>query len=130
MRVERRIDGVGEVCERNHVLVRVAQSDVKVGVSILVSILVTDVGENRASEAVVINVDTLVEPRFFRLESGLGKFGNIDEAAIGAFDFDVANFHSVDDIAGIRFTRVRDCRCTISRLRTNLFRLSSLVFRL
>ena len=62
------------------------------GVSVLVAVLVTDVGENRSVGAVVVDVDTLVEPRLFRLESGFCVVADVDEA-VGTFDFDVADFH-------------------------------------
>ena len=129
--VERRIDCVNKVCERNFVLIRVAQSNVKVGVPVLVAVLVADVSENRAACAVVIDVNALVKPRFFCPETGFRKFRDVEETVCGfVFDFDIADFHSVDDIAGISFTGVRNCRCTISRLSSFVSRLSSLVSRL
>ena len=79
--------------------------------AILVSVLVADVGENWTVCAVVVNVDALVEPWLFRLEAGLCKIGDVDEAAVGAFHLNIANFN---------LRRIRDfrrvCRRTIFRL--------------
>ena len=75
------------------ILVGVAHGNVKVGVAILVAVLVADVGEDRTVNAIVINVNALVEPGFLCPESGFCKIGNVDEVAIGAFNFDIANFN-------------------------------------
>ena len=70
------------------------------GVSVLVAVLVVDVGEYGALNTVFVNVDALVEPCFLELEAVLGVFGNVYGLAF-VLNFNIADFDAVDRVAGI-----------------------------
>ena len=120
---ECRVDRVGEVGQRELVLVRVAYRDVKVRVSVLVAVLEAHVGENRALFGGVVHVDALVEPGLLRAESGLRVFADVD-GAVGVLVFEgkFADFNAVDFFTGcLRAVRLGGRVCgTAVRFQRNL----------
>ena len=71
-------------------------------VSVLVAVLETHVGENRALFGGVVHVDALVEPGLLRAESGLRVFADVD-GAVGVLVFEgkLADFNAVDNFGGV-----------------------------
>ena len=105
MSIDGGIHGVGEVGDRNRILVGVAYGDVKVGVAILVAVLVAHVGKHRALHAVFVDIDTLVEPRFLEFECVLGVVADFNRGVCGfVFNGDFADFDAIDDF--VLFARV------------------------
>ena len=100
LRVEGGVDGVGEVGDRDGVLVGVAYGDVKMRMAVAVAVLVTYVGEDGALHAVFVHVDALVEPSLLDAESVLGVVADVDGRVL-VLDFDVADFHAVNLFGGI-----------------------------
>ena len=81
------------------------------GAAISVPVLERDVGEDRPTQAVFIDVDSLVEPGLLGAETGLGVVRNVDEIRVGAvacvhFDGDVSDFNSRDGVC-LRYSRFR-----------------------
>ena len=107
--VNRGVDGIGEVGERNLVLVRIADDDIEMGVSLPVAVLVADVGEDGTAEAIFVNIDAFIEPGLLRLETGLRVFRDVYDA--GVFDGNFPDLYAINNFGSI-------------------FRLSSFVFRL
>ena len=54
------VDCIGQVCHGNHFLAGVAYGDVEVGVSLLIAVLVADIGENGPLDAIFMNIDAFV----------------------------------------------------------------------
>ena len=100
LRVDCGVDGIGEVGDRDVVLVGVADGNVEVGVSVLVAVLERHVGENRAFFRGVVHVDALVEPGLFRAESVLGVVADVDGRVL-VLDGNLPDFDAVDLFAGI-----------------------------
>ena len=68
------------------------------GVAIFVAVLVVHVSEHRALYAVFVNIDALVEPRLFELETMLGIVANFNRRiGVFVFDGDFADFNAVDN---------------------------------
>ena len=82
------------------VLVRVADDNIEMGVPVLVAVLVADVGEDGAAEAVFVNIDAFVEPGLLRLETRLRIFRDVDGRAF-VFDGGFPDFHAVNDLGGV-----------------------------
>ena len=95
MPVDSGVDGIGKVGDRKYLFVGVAYGDVKMGVTVFVSVLVAHIGKYGTLSTVFENIDALVEPSLLDFESVLGIFRNIDGLVL-VFDFDFANFHAVD----------------------------------
>ena len=72
-------------------------------VSVLVAILVADIGENGTLGAVLVDIDTLVQPAFLDFETVLGVIADVDSLGF-VLDGDFANFYTVDFL--VRLLRV------------------------
>ena len=108
MLVDSGVDGIGKVGDRKYLFVGVAYGDVKMGVTVFVSVLVAHIGKYGTLSTVFENIDALVEPSLLDFESVLGVIRNIDCLAF-VFNFDFADFDTVDF-----FGRIFFCGCRIA----------------
>ena len=112
MCVDGRVDCIGKVGHGKHFLICVAYGNVKVRMTVFVSVLVAYVGKNRALCTVYMNVDAFVEPCFFEFET---MFGVVTDFYSFAFvlDGDFTDFNAVYRFGGVFFSGISRFLCAV-----------------